>query len=118
MEKEATSKKSARIVAKLSPTFADPHVVAQIGLHPWLQPKNENGYVPLPAVNGLSFLGIEATIDMEHYPYVHTSGSILSMIIAMTRPESLRSNVKSKILIGNNLFHHKTLIPPNQLPVP
>src|SRR5258706_11080664 len=55
MEKEATSKKLARIVAKLGPTFADPHIVAQIGLHPWLQPKNqaypENGYVPLPAVN-------------------------------------------------------------------
>src|SRR5258706_3855892 len=54
MEKEATSKKAARIVAKLGPTFADPHVVTQIGLRPWLQPKNqaypENGYVPLPEV--------------------------------------------------------------------
>jgi len=49
-------------VAKLSPIFADPHVVAQIGLYPWLQPKNqaypENGYIPLPAVFHCVSLGI------------------------------------------------------------
>ncbi len=54
---------------------------------------------------------------MELYPYVHTSGNILSVIIAMARPDSLRSNVKFKPLSGNNLFYHKTLIPPNQLPL-
>src|SRR5882757_7621934 len=39
------------------------------------------------------------------------------MTIAVTRPESLRSNVKFKPLSGNNHFHHKPLILPNQLPL-
>ena len=33
--------------------------------------------------DGLSFLGLETSVGMEHYHYVHTSGGTINMKIAV-----------------------------------
>jgi len=48
---------------------------------------------------------------MEHYRYTHASDSIISMITAVTRDESLRSNLNYKSP-GWNPLHNKAPIPP------